>query len=112
MYSHMSRIKQENAYFKGLTGDDIHDFYEMNMRIVLIIETMCDPGDYDHVCPMLQWSLVPPMSHCQEDIFAYCEMLPRPHWTHETSNRCQCNDNNIQRKKEMDPPIVAVIVFS
>ena len=64
MYSHMSRIKQENAYFKGLTGDDIHDFYEMNMRIVLTIEKTSDPDDYQ------LWPRVPhaPVVTCPPDV--------------------------------------------
>ena len=73
----------------------------------------------DNEWPRTLWPRVSPCSSghlspwchiVREDIFAYCEMLP--HWTHETSNRCQCNDNNIQRKKKMDPAIVVtVIVF-
>ena len=68
------------------------------------------PSDPWPLCPRVAWSTCPRppppstrlMSLSAPHIFAYCEMLPQ--WslatpTHETGNRCQCNDNNIQ---EMD----------
>ena len=70
----------------------------------------CLPSDPWPLCPRVAWSTCPRppppstrlMSLSAPHIFAYCEMLPQ--WslatpTHETGNRCQCNDNNIQ---EMD----------